>query len=167
MGRLAPRSGKGEERAALDVIPLLQQKEEQFGYQVMARALDRSADANRFLDTLLFTLMATQAAIYAIILDKIHEYSRTGWEVLLGGLVAAVVGASLTVFVHDGPDPKSFWADFPDQPEQVRREHADAFVSKAEANERLRAIKTLILALAVVMTVASLLIATAWRAGTL
>jgi hypothetical protein len=78
------------------LTPLLQQSEEQFGYNVVSRALDRSADTIRFLDTLFFALLAAQAAIYAIILDKIQEYSRLDWELLLGGLVLAMIGSGCT-----------------------------------------------------------------------
>jgi hypothetical protein len=75
----------GEATPTADLTALLQQREEQFAYKVVAHALDRSAEANRFLDTLFFVLMAAQATVYAIALDKIEQYSRLQWQLLLGG----------------------------------------------------------------------------------
>jgi hypothetical protein len=46
------RSVKGEAAPVVDLTPLLKQHEDQFAYNVISRALDRSADGNRFLDTL-------------------------------------------------------------------------------------------------------------------
>jgi hypothetical protein len=159
MGRLDPRSGKGEEHAALGIVPLLQQSEDQFFYAVIARALDRSADANRFIDTLLFTLMAAQTAIYAISLDKIKECS----ELLLGGFIAAVLGAALTLFVREGPVARAFAVDFPDDPQETRYLCIERYVAKAKTNERIRAAKMIILGLSIAVTIISLWIAT-WHA---
>ena len=162
---LVLRSVKGEQAPAFGLLPVLQQSEDQFVYEVIARALDRSADANRFLDTLFFALMATQAATYAVIPAKIHVYSRTSWDLLLGAFVTAVAGTALTVFVRDAPDPQTFSDDFPNDPVGTRREYIESYVGKAKANGQLKALKALVLGVSIAMTVASLLIATAWRAG--
>ncbi|MDB5070583.1 MAG: hypothetical protein JWM87_1694 [Candidatus Eremiobacteraeota bacterium] len=157
------RSVKGAEPPAFDLTPLLQQSEEQFGYNVVSRALDRSADAIRFLDTLFFALMAAQGAIYAIILDKIREYPRLDWELLLGGLVLAMIGSGFTLFVRDGPDPDAFAESFPDDPRGSRLQHIDEYTAKAKQNERLQIVKTIVLALSLAMTVVPLVIATTGR----
>lgn len=151
----------------LDVIltPLLQQSDDQFGYTVVSRALDRSADGNRFLDTLFLALMAAQAAIYAIILDKLSEYPVVIWQLLLGAFISAIVGTALTGFVREGPDPEEFALEFPDDPEGTRNRYIDEYIAKAKRNERVRVSKMVVLALSLGLTVVPLIIATAGKAG--
>jgi hypothetical protein len=148
----------------VDLTPLLQQHEDQFAYKVISRALDRTADGNRFLDTLFFALVAAQAAIFAIILDKIHEYPAADWIPMLAGVGLALGGAGLSVFVCDGPDPDEFAADFPVNPNATRKAHIDYFLVKASRNQRLGIVKVILLALAAGLTVVPLIIATAGRA---
>jgi hypothetical protein len=143
----------------------LQQSEDQFGYTVISHALDRSADANHLLDTLFLALMAAQAAIYAIVLDKINEYPAADWEMLLSGFILAILGTALTVFVREGPDPADFAADFPDDPQGTRSLYIDKYAARAGVNERLRIAKTVALALSLGLTVVPLVIATAGRAA--
>lgn len=164
MRRRIRRTGKGEEVSGIFLAPLLQQREDVFAYEVISRTLDRSADGNRFVDSLLFALMAAQAAIYAIMLDKLKEYPAVGWEPLLGGFLLAMIGSGLTLFVRDGPDPEDFATDFPDDPQRTRRQYIDGYVVKATRNERLRVAKVVILALSLGLTAAPLIIATAHRA---
>lgn len=142
----------------------MQQSEDQFGYTVIALAFDRSADLNRFLDTLFFGLMAVQAAIYAIILDKIGEYPAVDWGLLLAGFLIAILGTGLSLFVCDGPNPKRFADSFPNEPKRTRSEYIDEYIKNAVRNERLRLMKTTALWLALVLTVAPVMIATAGRA---
>jgi len=145
---------------ACDFSPLLQQREDQFFYEVTARAFERSADASRFLDTLFFTLITTQTVIYAVFLGKIRECS----DLLLGGFIAAVLGSALTLFVHKGPQPHTFAEDFPDDPRGTRSAYIESYVSKAKINKGVRAAKLAALGVSVVLTIIALLIATAWRA---
>lgn len=158
------RSVKGEAAPAVDLTPLLQQNEDQFAYKVISRSLDRTADGNRFLDTLFFALVAAQAAIFAIILDKIHEYPAVDWILILVGLGLALGGAGLSVFVGDGPDPEEFAAQFPVNPNATRKAYIDRYLVKTNRNERLRTIKIIVLALAAGLTIVPLIIATAGRA---
>lgn len=146
------------------MAPLLQQNEDQFGYEVVSHALDRSVDGNRYLDTLFFALIAAQATIYAIMLDKLKEYAAADWALLLGGLFLAMIGAGLTLFVRDGPDPEDFAAELPDGPERTRNQYINEFIAKANGNERLRAVKVVILAVSLGLTAVPLIIATAGRA---
>jgi hypothetical protein len=146
------------------LAPLLRQSEDQFGYEVVSRALYRSADGNRFLDTLFFALMAAQAAIYAIILDKIGEYPAVDWELLLGGFCLAIMGTGLTLLVREGPDPAGFAAGFPDHPERSRRHYVDEYIGKAKRNEQIQVIKTMVLTLSLGLTIAPLVFATVARA---
>jgi hypothetical protein len=159
------RSVKGEASRGFDITPLLRQSEDQFAYEVIARGLDRSADGNRFLDTLLFSLMAGQAAIYAIVLDKIREYVPSQWKLLLVAFVLTVAGAALSVFVREGPDPQGFVTDFPDDPEGTRAKYIDAYVPKIKLNDQLRIVKALMLMLSIALTIVFVLVATAGRAG--
>jgi hypothetical protein len=147
------------------LTPLLQQHEDQFAYNVISRALDRSADGNRFLDTLFFALVAAQAAIFAIILDKIHEYPAVDWVLMLLGLAFALGGAGLSVFVGDGPDPNEFAAEFPVNPNATRKAHIDDYLLKTGRDERLGTLKIIVLALAAGLTIVPLIIATAGRAA--
>jgi len=141
----------------------LQQREEQFAYKVCAHALDRSADANRFLDTLFFALMAAQAAIYAIILDKIEQYPRLQWQLLLGGFIIAAIGSGLTLFVREGPDPDAFATTFPDGPQGSRLRDIDQYVAEASRNKRLQIVKTIVLALSLGLAIVPLVLATTGR----
>ena len=52
-------------------LPLLEQSEQIFAYGFMADAAKRSIDAIRFVDALLIGLMAAQAAILAIYLERL------------------------------------------------------------------------------------------------
>jgi len=142
----------------------LQQNEDQFAYKVISRALDRTADGNRFLDSLFFALVAAQAAIFAIILDKIHEYPAVDWIPMLVGVGLALAGAGLSVFVGDGPDPNEFAADFPVNPNATRKAHIDHYLVKASRNQRLGIVKVILLAVAAGLTMVPLIIATAGRA---
>jgi hypothetical protein len=145
------------------LTPFLQQHEDQFAYEVVAHALDRSADANRFLDTLFFALMAAQAAIYAIILDKIEQYSHLQWQLLLGGFIVAAIGSGLTLLVSEGPDPEIFVISFPDNPQRSRHRYIDQYVAKANRNRRLQIVKTIGLALSLGLTLVPLVLATVGR----
>jgi hypothetical protein len=150
---------------SVDLTPLLQQSEDQFAYGVISRVLERSADGNHVVDAILVGLMAAQAAIYAIVLDKVGEYPAVDWALLLGAFILAVVGTVLTVFVREAPDPRSFVADFPDDPEGTRRKYIETYIAKARLNDRVRAVKTVFLGLALAMTVVQLVIATISRTG--
>jgi hypothetical protein len=156
-------SVKGEAGPAVDFTPMLLQHEDQFAYDVVAHALDRSADVNRFLDTLFFALMAAQAAIYAIILDKIEQYSRLQWQLLLGGFIVAAISSSLTLFVREGPDPDAFTITFPGDPRASRLSYIDQYVAKANGNRRLQIVKTVGLTLSLGLTIVPLVLATAGR----
>jgi len=148
-----------------DIRSLLQQSEDHFGYKVIAHALHRSVDAIRFLDSLFCALMASHAAIYAILLDKFHAYPAIGWQLLLAGFIMAILGTALTIFVREAPNPQSFGDDFSDDPDGTRRRYVEDYIVKARRNERLRTVKTSVLGLTLLLTVLPLIIATASRAG--
>jgi hypothetical protein len=88
-----------------------------------------------------------------------------GWELLLGGFIVAIVGTTLTIFVREAPNPRSFITDFPDDPHGTRRQYIESYIVKARLNERLRTVKAIILSLALALTVVPLVIATASRVG--
>jgi len=142
----------------------LRQSDEQFAYDVVARALHRTTDANRFLDSLSFAWTAAQAAIYAIVFDKANEY-HTVTALLLSGFILAILGTGLTFLVSEGVDPEEFAADFPDDPKGTRFKLIDRFVVQANRNDRLRIMKAAILVTSVVLTTFPLIIATAARMG--
>lgn len=144
--------------------PRLRQSDEQFGYEVVSRALDRSADANRFLDTLFFALMAAQAALFAIIVDRLNEYAFPAWSLLLAGFVSAAIGTALSLFVRDGPDPESFAADFPADPTGTRQRYVNKYVDYARRNDRLHVTKVVVLVVSLVLTIGPLVVATVGRA---
>lgn len=150
---------------SLDLTPLLRQSEEQFAYGVVSRVLERTADGNHVVDAILVGLMAAQAAIYAIVLDKVGEYPAIDWVLLLGAFILAVVGTVLTIFVREAPDPRTFVADFPDDPEGTRRQYIENYIAKARLNDRIRTVKTVFLGVAFAMTVVQLVIATILRTG--
>jgi hypothetical protein len=78
--RPASQPTNAPEQPVFDLTPRLQQSDEQFGYEVVSRALDRSADGNRFFDTLFFALMAAQVALCAIVFDRFKAYAIEGVE---------------------------------------------------------------------------------------
>jgi hypothetical protein len=131
----------------------------------MSRVLDRSADGNRFLDTLFFTLLAAQAAIFAIVLDKVSEYPALDWALMLGGFGLALGSAGLSLFVGDGPDPDEFATEFPEDPQGSRIAHIEDYIVKANRNGRLCTMKIIVLALAAAVTIVPLVIATVGRAA--
>lgn len=145
------------------LVPSLQQSDEQFSYKVVSRALDRSADGNRLLDTLFFALMAAQATLYTIILDKAEDFAAPSL-LLLWGFILAALGTSLTLLVRDGPDPQSFATEFPSDPKGTRSRYVNKYVALAKRNERLHAVKVIALMLAVAMTIGPFIFATVSRA---
>jgi hypothetical protein len=122
----APRSVKGA--VPHDLTPLLLQHEDQFAYEVTSRALDRSADGNRFLDTLFFALMAAQTATFAMLLGKAGGYAALECTLTLSAFGLALAGAGLSVFIGDGPDPSEFMAEFPRDPQATRSAHVDEYL---------------------------------------
>lgn len=162
--RPASQPTNAPEQPVFDLTPRLQQSDEQFGYEVVSRALDRSADGNRFFDTLFFALMAAQVALCAIVFDRFKAYAIEGVELLLAGFVLAIFGTALTLLVRDGPNPERFSEDFPSDPSGSRRRYVDIHVADAKRNERLRVAKAFVLAVSLMLTVAPLIIATAARA---
>ena len=145
------------------VAPRLQQSDEQFGYKVVSRTLDRSADCSRFVDTLLFALMAVQIAMYALIVDKFKTYAIVQSAQLLAAFVLASFGAALTLLVRDGPNPERFSAEFPLDPKGTRQRYVAIYVASARRNERIRIAKMSILAVSLGLTIGPLVIATATR----
>ena len=163
-GRPASETPDAPAQSRLDLTPRLQQSDEQFSYEVVSRALDRSADGNRFFDTLFFALMAAQVALYAIVFDKFKVYAVAESELLLAGFILAIFGTALTLLVRDGPNPERFAEDFPADPSGSRRRYVDIHVADAKRNERLRVAKAFVLAASLVLTVGPLIVATAARA---
>ena len=154
------RGVKGAAAPTVDLAPLLQQDEDHFAYEVVAHALDRSADANRFLDTLFFVLMAAQAVVYAIVLDKIEQYSRLQCQLLLGGFIVAAIGSSLTLLVLKRSAPDAFTMTDGRDSRASRLRHIDQYVAEANGNRRLQIIKTIGLAVSLGLTIAPLVLAT-------
>jgi hypothetical protein len=153
---------KGEAAPPVDLTQLLQQREERFAYTVISRALERSVRGNHAVDARFFILIAAQAAIYTILLDKFKEYPAVAWA-LLGAFVLAILGIVLSVFVREVPNPRSLIADLRDEPEGSRRQYIEHCISNARFNDMLRAAKIIILSLTFAMTVVPLLIAIASR----
>jgi len=145
----------------VDLRPLLEQREEQFAYDVVAGALGRSIAANAQLDLLFVAVMAAVAAVYAIILDKIADYSPAVTWFLIGAFGVSCLGVLLSWCVRDAPDPEKFSKSYPDHPRATRTIYIAEFVRLARQNERIRIFKSILLAGVLIASVAGLTFATA------
>jgi hypothetical protein len=146
----------GREPTAMQpaLVGIAEQSDSQFAYGVISRVLDRSVDANRFFDSLLLALIAAQAAIFALLVDKLSEYREF---VVVGMLAAGVVAGSavlLTLAVKEAPDPAAFIKVFPNDPNGTRGSYIDRFVRDTDRNELVRAWKTVLFILALALTLA-------------
>ena len=129
----------------------------------MADAAKRSIDAIRFVDALLIGLMAAQAAILAIYLERLASadaFAKSLVWVMDWALVLCALTLSSTIAAKEGPDSDDFIARFPEDPGLTRSVLMRQLEPVVERNETLRAWKLVALAIGLAMTIGDILAAT-------
>lgn len=132
-----------------------------FVYGVLERILVRSVDGNRYVDMLLLGVFATDIALLVLLLERPFVAYRI---LLLTGILAAAglacAGMVLSVFVREAPDPALFLLEVEANPERARTEHTSRFATLARQNVRIRAGKTIIFVIALLILFGASLVAT-------
>jgi hypothetical protein len=138
--------------AALD--GQLEQAESMFAFHIIERAADRTNDDLRAIDVDLNGLLAGQAAIYAILIDKIDEFP---W-ILRIAFIGAIMLAAFNLVLGRGknvPDPQSFREAHVENTTTAREDVSDVLLRRAAANDRLLVLKRRLFWLALGLTVAA------------
>lgn len=118
--------------------PRLSDEDERFAYEVIAGSLQRSLDRSRFIATLLVGLFAAQSATHIFLIDKHTELtSPEALQRLDIGLVCAIVGAALSLFLRESPRPRTFKRAFRLAPHVIRSTVMDEAVNRTLFNEIL------------------------------
>jgi hypothetical protein len=141
----------------------LEEAEQIFAYQVLADAAKRSMDGVRFIDALLVGLLAAQAAILAIYVDKVRTSEPFAAGIVRPmdwALIVAAVGLVLTFWAKEGPDAGYFAASFPKDPGATRNAVMKLFERIVDRNGILRVFKVLLLAVSLGVTLWDVLAAT-------
>lgn len=132
-----------------------EKREQVFAFDVLADALKRSVEAVRFVDTLIGVLLSVQVALYAILIEGFRD--TWAFRILALAGASAVIAILPTFFVREGPEAPLFARLFARDPGATRDRLIAQFVERAARNDRLRAIKVALLAVAFAFTVAALL----------
>lgn len=136
--------------AALD--GQLEQAESMFAFHIIERAADRTNDDLRAIDVDLNGLLAVQAAIYAILIDKIDEFP---WMLRIA-FITAIVLAAFNLVLGRGknvPDPQAFREAHLENTTSAREDVSDVLLRRAAANDGLLVVKRRLFWLALGLTV--------------
>jgi hypothetical protein len=137
----------------------LEQTEQIFAYGVIAEVAKRSVDTIRFVDALLVGLLAAQAAIYAIYLDRgdrFGDHIVRGMEIAISITLVAFLP---TFLAQEGPNPVRFRDEFPKAPGPTRLDQIERFVGMARTNSALRFVKLALFLVALALTVGDVVVA--------
>ena len=141
----------------------LEEAEQIFAYQVLGDAAKRSMDGIRFIDALLVGLLAAQAAILAIYVDKVRTSEPFAAGIVRPmdwALIAAAAGLLLTFWAKEGPDAGYFSEAFPKDPGATRNAVMKLFTRIVDRNGILRVFKVLLLIVSLGVTLWDVLAAT-------
>jgi hypothetical protein len=141
----------------------LKETEQIFAYQVLADAARRSLDGVRFIDALLAGLLAAQAAILAVYVDKARSgvpFAAAIVRPMDWALIAAATGLLLTLGTREGPDAVSFAETFPKDPWAARNAGMKLFEAVVGRNEALRVLKMVCFVVSLGVTLWDVLAAT-------
>jgi hypothetical protein len=129
-----------------------------FVFEVLERVLARTVDGNRYLDALLLGVLASDVALIALVVEKATGYR----DYLLAGAatIAGIVSAALllSIFVLEGPEPKTFLQEATSEVRQTRYRHAQRFVIFSQRNDWIRTAKTSIFVFALLVLAAAALV---------
>ena len=128
-----------------------EQAEDIFAYGVIADVGRRSADGVRFLDALIFAVLAAQVAAYVLYIEKSDRF-QTLVPVVHWALWFSVLAFVPTVLVKELPEPRTFLRAFQVAPRQTREVLMEQFIAAVGWNGVLRAVKLAFFALAFALT---------------
>jgi MFS family permease len=135
-----------------------QQLEDLWAAEIIERAADRTSDEMSALDLMVTGLLAVQAAIYAILIDKEGEF---GWPIPTMFIVAIVL-AAVNLFVlraRKVPNPEVFHDAALRDTQQARKDLIDALLIATKKNESRLWWKRLFFWLALALTVLAAMLA--------
>jgi len=135
-----------------------QQIEDIWAAEVIERTADRTINDVSAVDAMATGLLAVQAAIYAILLDKRSDFAGPITIIFL----IAIVLAATNLFLLRGrnvPNPEVFYEAARNDASTARRDLIAAFLSATEANERLLRRKRIVFWTALVLSVSGAAIA--------
>jgi hypothetical protein len=129
----------------------LQQAESIFAFEAIERALDRTNNDLRSLDANVNGLLAVQAAIYAILIDKLGDFS---WQIH-DAFITAIVLSAVNIVLGSWnivPEPVSMLAALKADP-RARERIIAVMLERAGSNGRLLTIKRVLFWIALSITV--------------
>lgn len=135
-----------------------QQLEDLWAAEIIERAADRTSDEMSGLDSMVTGLLAVQAAIYAILIDKEAEFGL----VIPTMFIVAIVLAAVNLFVLRGrkvPNPEAFHDAAARDTQQARKELTAALLIATKKNESRLWWKRLLFWLALALTVLAAMLA--------
>lgn len=141
-------------------VPLLERQEDQFLYHVVEHAADESVKDGEALDIKISALLAAQAAIAAIFIEK-------GWQYVAGAVVFAVLtGASMASLwlwkYQRAPNARTFVEDFIENQKAVRAGTILSKLAAIDRNERLVGNRNICYMVLLPVTIAVLLASLGW-----
>jgi hypothetical protein len=135
-----------------------QQLEDLWAAEIIERSADRTSSEMSGLDSMVTGLLAVQAAIYAILIDKEAEF---GW-IIPAMFIVAIVLAAVNLFVLRGrkvPNPEEFYDDALRDTQQARKDLIAALLIATKKNEARLWWKRLLFWLALALTVLAAMLA--------
>jgi len=135
-----------------------QQLEDLWAAEIIERSADRTSSEMSALDSMVTGLLAVQAAIYAILIDKEAEF---GW-IIPAMFIVAIVVAAINLFVLRGrkvPNPEEFYDDALRDTQQARKDLIAALLIATKKNEARLWWKRLLFWLALALTVLAAMLA--------
>ena len=131
-----------------------------FAYEAMERIVDRTVDEIRAVDSNVNGLLALQAAIYALLIDKWQLFL----PVLHWGFIAAIILSAFNILLGRGrevPTPNEFLREIVQNPQGARWKTVRALMQASLSDDRLRRRKRWLFRIALGMTI-SCAIAAPW-----
>jgi hypothetical protein len=156
--RLSPNRQEAKSSSASEEIalPLLELQEEQFFYRVIEHAADESVKDGEALDVKLSALLAAQAAITAIFLDKGWPYF---WAALTFSILTIFSIVSLRLRSYQrAPKAALFAVDYLQNPRATRSQVIADKVDAISHNESLLARRARSFTLLLIATILALLV---------
>ena len=136
----------------------LKQRESVFAFEVLERVADRTIDDLRSVDVNVNGLLAVQAAIYAILIDKLGEFNSP----LRVAFVTVIVLTAANLVLGRGrnvPDPLEFLEMAEQDPTATRARLVATLLERSKGNEGLlvwkRTLFWVALGLTIVISVAA------------
>ncbi len=136
----------------------LEQTESIFAFEVAERAADRATDDLRALDINVNGLLAVQAAIYAILIDRLNDFP----PLVRLALIAAIVLSAMNLLLGRGknvPRPIEFNAALRANVSRARTSIIDVLLERSTENDTLLERKKAMFRLALAVTLLAAIVA--------